>query len=353
MNRTLSGDILRVVLVFALVAFGMPQPLPAATADDAVAGYYFQNGRGIYHVDYGEMLSNAAAALEGTAEFTVTVRQARFFDEPLTVDEPFVFGSTPSTDDVVSLGSTEREVTDSTGIDLRHVDRWQEVVTWKVTGSDREITTSFRVGCDSISMTVPREFLGKDTEAVRPGAVAVIEANGVFAEIDVETVRGLAKAAKSGEALPELEALSGLEEIAESFDDLPRLVNGVTGLWVAEARARVDGPDELVPWGTAIAPQRCELECVACAGALLALVGSLIGLVAACGATVFSGGAAAVLCIAAFVGVGAAEMALMGSCAMCAACIEIPPLPPTPTDPCPCDDEEEDAEDCPCANSIP
>jgi len=353
MIRSLSGDVLRVVLVLALVAFGMPEPLPAAPTSDAAAGYYFQNGRGIYHVDYTDMLRNSAAVIEGSGEFTVTVRQARFFDEPLNVDRPFVFGDTPSTDDVVSLGSTGQEVAESTEIDLRRVDRWSEVVTWKVTGSDEEMTTSFRVGSDYVSMTVPRGFSSEDPEAFDASAVAVIEANGVFVEMDVERVRNLAKAVQSGEALPEVDAPGGFEEIAGSFGDLPKFVNGVTGFLVAETRARVDGPLQLVPWGAVMGPQRCELVCIACMGALLGLTASLIGLVAACGATVFSGGAAAVLCIAAFVGVGAAELVLMGSCAACGLCISHPPNSPMQTDPCPCDDEEGEEEDCPCANPFP
>jgi hypothetical protein len=350
MIRSLSGDILRVVLVFALVAFGMPEPLPAAPRTEMAAGYYFQNGHGIYHVDYTDMLSHAAAALEGSGEFTVTVRRAGFFDEPVTVEVPFVFGDNPSIDDVVSLGSTEQEVVDSTGVDLRRVDRWNEVATWRVTGSDDEMKVSFRVGADHVAMTVPREFSGDDPETFDAGAVAVIEANGVFVEMDAERVRSLASAVRSGEALPAVSAPEALEEIAGSFSDLPRFVNGVKGFLVAQTRARVDGPLQLVPWGAAMGPRRCEIECVSCVAALVAMVGSFVGLVAGCGATVATGGAAAALCVAAFLGLMATELVVMGSCAACGLCISPPPAPP-PSDRCPCDDEEE--ESCPCADSVP
>jgi hypothetical protein len=351
-SRSLGGVVLRVVLVFALVASGTPSPLPAAPSTDAPTGYYFRNGRGIYHVDYSEMLSNATAVLEGSGEFTVTVKRARFFDECLTCDDSFVFGSAPLMHDVERLGFTEREVEESTAVDLRYVDRWSDVVTWRVVGSDDRVTTSFRVGADLVAMTLPRGFSVEEPGEATARDVALIEVNGALAEIDGTVLRDLAEVVQSGKPISEINVPASLEDVADRISDVPRLVTGVTGLGVAESRARVDGPLQLVPWGPAIGSRACEVECMTCLGTLVGAVGAGIGLILACGSALVTGGSTAIACVMAFLGYQATHVAVFASCAACGDCMGAP-HPPPPTDPapeeCPCQGEE----DCPCSPPEP
>ena len=291
MNRSLIGGWFRVVLAFVLVVYGMPAS--AAEGPDESESFYFQNGEDVYHVDYSELLNRTREVLAGAGELSVIVKRAR-------------------------PGSRD------------------EVVRWSLAGTVSSVTSTYEIGLDTMTMTVPRELLG-EADADLDGLFATVEVNGYRTEIDAAVIRGLASGSVP-EAAGAADAFEGLEG---AFFDLPRFLNGVTGFLITELKAA--GEDRLQPISggdVLAAPSTCVPSCTTCAGALLSNIAIYFALVSSCGGALVTGGASLVACIGVFIGLEASHLLLMGACGACYSCVNPPsPTPPPDPDPCPCEGE--------------
>ncbi len=337
MNRSLIGDSLRVVLAFGLVVYGMPAP--AATAPVQDGNYYFQNGEGVYHVDYSDLLTRIDEALAGPGEISVVVKRARSSGRPAP-DAPFVFGDTPSADEIVTLGSAAADVEDRTGKRLDRVQDWDEVVTWSVKGAAETVTTTFTVGVDAVAMTVPRAMLRHDGDEILDGSVVTVEVNGVPTDIDATVFRDLV-------AKPTVAAADLVATVGGRIIDAEGFINGVTGFLAVEAKARVEGPLTLIAPDALSTPSSCVPSCTSCAGAAMSNIAMYFALISSCGGALVTGGTSLVVCIGVFLALEASHLLLFGACGACYECANpSPPPPPTSPDPEPCPCEGEPLCDC-------
>ena len=91
------------------------------------------------------------------------------------------------------------------------------------------VTSTFRVGADWISLTLPRSLLEPGQMELPANAVVTVEANGIGARLDAATLSALRAAegcALRGSAAEEARAFQAM---ADSFVDLPRFLNHVRG----------------------------------------------------------------------------------------------------------------------------
>jgi hypothetical protein len=292
-----------------------------AEAKELPEQLYVENGGRIFRMDLTDFLENYEQVAAGTGTLRITMSRAVLPGSPAAGGAPFTFPEgTP--DDLRRLGTTPDEVMRTTGIDLSRVGEWSEVVSYGFTSTETAFSISYRIGTDSFAMTVPKVVLQLAMDDLTPDVQASIEVNGVTEYIELSTFFELAAHMGVKGELPEgYEPPQSIAALALEFDDLTQMINGYQGFQFAghtlggHSVAADDEDDK---------DESCVRPCLECAGKLLASFGTAIALVAACGATVASGGTAAALCVAAFIAHQATHLIVLGSCADCYTCISEP-----------------------------
>jgi hypothetical protein len=295
--------------------------IPIAEARELPEQLYMENGGQIFRMDLTDFLKNYEQVAQGTGTLRITMSRAVLPGSPAAGGAPFTF-SEGTPDDLKRLGTTPDEVMRTTGIDLSRVEEWSEVVSYGFIATEREFSISYRIGTDSFVMTVPKVALQLAMKDLTPDVQAAIEVNGVTEYIEMSTFFELAAHMGVKGELPEgYEPPQSIAALAPRFDDLTQLINGYQGFQFAghaigDYSVAADDEDDK--------DESCVLPCLECAAKLLASIGTAIALVAACGATVASGGTAAALCVAAFIAHQATHIIILGSCADCHTCISDP-----------------------------
>jgi len=195
---------------------------------------------------------------------------------------------------------------------------WEELIAVDLSSDESTVFAEYRVGQDTVSLAVPRSWAESTSEVI-----AEVTVNGQYGELHLDG--GLAA------------ALADPQSTAAGSADLGFVLNDVEGFVAAvgsytslhatvSSRSAVtlgakDDDDGDGTSGGDVTLGGCGIPCLRCVGAFLGTIGSLIAIVAACGATVASGGIAAAACVGAFIGHNVAAMALMTSCASCGECL--------------------------------
>lgn len=326
---------LRFALAWIVSAVLVAGSLPAEASNDAGPAEaedvrFFEHGGDLFRLDYGDALVHGTAALRTTGEFSVLLSRAApgaSFDDSEWRRHGFALDEGLAAERFTDLGSDAPRALARAGRDTRAELRWEEVVRWTVTSAPGHVTSTFAVGPDRASLTVPRELLAVGASALPPDAAIVVEVNGIAARVDGALVEGLrALASCPGTPLP-AGASRELRALGESFIDLPRFMNHVQGYLAMETLARVKRALASVPRSEDPVLASCVSSCLSCAGSLLASAGAYIALVAACGSSLVTGGSTALICIAAFLGVQSSHLLVFGACASCVECGTEPDCP--------------------------
>jgi hypothetical protein len=321
-----------VLLSVAVTALGVP----FATASGATPGndgslprlVLIRNGDGLFRIDLSDVVANLDAVAAGAGSMTVSVEKARFAGEGPGEEVPiFAFddpdGPSTADFDILASGSTA------------DVLEWRPVVTATATGTPWSASVEIRVGADVMTVTVPRDMLGEDGLPIDVGPVEVT-VNGAAWQADPEFVARAARLLSEEGVVPGIEAPEGLLDLVESFHDRGRFVHAAAGLELILGALveRFGDP------GGVHRPAGCFLPCFGCGVALGGYGLSLVGLIAACGAT------AGAMCIVAFVGLTLGKFGVANACIGCGKCMSPPKevqlgdvSPELELDDCPCKGE--------------
>lgn len=334
-KRCRTRSVLAAVLSVLLAVGYLPAASGAEAGGSETEGVrYFGNGGQLFRLEYRDALRSGAAVLRGGGEFSVRVSRALFPSEAGESEwreQGFVFGEGRASGSIVDLGAAPSGALRRAGKETRRPSRWEEVVNWSVTSTPLTVTSTFRVGPDWMSLTLPRELLETGDAGLPEGLAVTVEANGIAARVEGADLQELGSRSACAGRRASLRESRALREMAESFVDLPRFMNQVRGYLEMERQARVGQVLGLVPDEEDPASSPCSTYCLSCAGSLLAGAGAYIALVAACGGSLVSGGTTIVLCVAAFLGVQSSHLLVFGSCARCVDCATEPS--------CPCENE--------------
>jgi len=322
--------VLVVVLSLLLAAGSLPaaslEPQRDRRADGA--RFYANLGQLFSLEGAGEAIGRGGIPVEGE-ELTLILRRAvhtSSADEAEWRERGFVFAEEGEAGRFLDLGPDRERALRATGRLVRPA-RWEEIVRWSGSAGEGRVTSTFRVGRDRVSVTLPRERIeGARAGESAAGGIVLIEANGTSARLD-ETVLQRARTGRlcgKGRGTSEERAL---RRIAASFVDLPRFLNHVRGYLEIDRHERVRQALALLPAGEETADSGCATPCLSCAGTLLASVSAYIALVSACGGTLVTGGTTAVLCIAAYLGLQGSHLVVFGSCGRCVECVREPDCP--------------------------
>lgn len=326
----LTRRVLVLALCAGLITAGVPRPAAAATlpTHDLDRFHVINDGQ-LFRMDFSDMLRGQAACLRGAGSFTVTLSRADFGRSPRTSrgGGPFSFGPDPLLD-VAPLGVGAVDVYIASGMDPREAIAWEEEVAWTVDGHAAGLTSTFRVGEDSLSLTLPWELIEAAPGELVDRPIARIELNGASATVDAALVQKFRAAVALGTELPESEIPDSLRAIGASLQKMPAFVNGVVGFMATQEQAAsyatlISAP----PLGSV---KSCWSPCLRCAGSLLTGLGAYAALIASCGGALVTGGATALACIASFLGVQGTHLIIFGSCGACVECAK--------DNPCPCED---------------
>ncbi len=260
--------------------------IPITAADDLPETLFVENGDQLFKIDLGDFLENYRRVATGTGSFHVTMSRAEY------------------------PGARE----------------WTEIVEYSFASTETTYSTSYQVGADTFTMTVPRAALQRSARDLPPNMAATIDVNGVIEYLDMATFHELAAhMSATGEIPDDYELPPSLANLALQFDDLTRLVDGYQAFHQATRTLRnrlphIQGKDD-----------SCTNHCMACAAMLLANVGTAAAVIAACGSALLTGGATLAGCIAAFIAHNVTHFMTFAACADCYICF----TEPDPAD-CPC-----------------
>jgi hypothetical protein len=288
LRGSLSSRLIAQALIFGLVAAGIPG-LPSNAGGEPTLGdpVYLSDGHSVLSLD--------AEALREVWRVIV----ARSGSRSLTL-----YAAPP----------TERH-----DAGFAAIDSWDPVITWTVSATAGGLTSTLGSGFDRVATTVPWNVNGGEGLLSDSGSQIEVEVNGVVVHLDAESLYDLQRAVLAGEVLSPESLPPGLERIAAAFHDLAGFVDHAQRLYLVESRVRGDAD-----WDGSLhpVPHGCASVCMGCAASMLVSVGAYLGLVAGCGGALVTGGATALACVAAFIGVQASHLAVFSSCGRCFDCAD-------------------------------
>jgi len=312
-------------LVLATIHALLPPPARAGEAVVTAQAFVFRDDDRIHHVDVSELVGLWAAMGSGSGEASLTLSVLRPDpgDPAPLAWPPLMVEAGHDLDAVVPLRPHETVgLLDAVGRPL-HPLAWDDVVTWSVAAGPTSVVSTLAAGEDEVAGEIARSCF--DPEVPLPPAEGWVElsVNGVGATIHADELRELRARLESGEAIDPETVPASLAALGDAFRDLPGFVNRVHRLYLADARLR--GGVLAVGLSSDGGESRCTALCLSCAGTLLLSIGAYVALIASCGGALVSGGATALACIAAFVGVQGSHFAMLGACGRCYACHDGPP----------------------------
>jgi hypothetical protein len=277
--------------------------LPHSAADGSTAttqdtaNHYILSGGEVLEFDAHQLRQAYADFGRKPASHRVTIRRT-WLAEPL----PHGYRDTPRE---ARFGPTA--VMDS-----------HEAVTWTIETTAQVITSTFRVGLDTASVTIPWAALRstpRELALVKPVEITI---NGIPTLVETQTYLSLRGRDFFPESTDHLGLPIELSRIEADFIDLQRFMRGVQAFFLVDSSLRRDDS-----WRTAVnlrAGSGCISICLGCAGSALAGAGAYAALIASCGGALITGGSTALLCIAAFLGVQATHVAMLSDCGRCYEC---------------------------------
>jgi hypothetical protein len=253
--------------------------IPTAAAQDLPETLFVESGGQTFRLDLTDFLANYEKVATGTGTFQVMMSRAA----------------------------------------LHGAREWTEVVEYTFTSTEAAYSTSYRVGPDTFTMTVPKVVLQRSAKDLPPNTAATIEVNGVVEYLDMATFHELAAHMSITGEIPESYDLpQSLSNLALEFEDLTQLIDGYQEFQSAARRLKNH------TLHVATKDDSCAKPCVSCAAMLLANIGTAAAVIAACGSAVATGGATVAACIAAFIAHNVTHFMTLGVCADCYLCVTEP-----------------------------
>jgi hypothetical protein len=292
--------------------------IPISKANDLPEMLYFENSGEIFKLDLTDFLENYEEVATATGTLQVIMSRAVFSGAPPPRAPIFVFSKgTPN--DFPVLGTTAREVLQASGLDIAAAQEWAEVVSYSFTSTEAAFISSYRVGADTFTMTVPKVALRLAMKDLTPDIQATVEVNGALTYVEMATFYELAAhMGVNGEIPRHYDLPQSISNLALEFEELTRLVNGYQGFQFAAHTLRnrslsVHSKDD-----------SCVDPCLECAATLVASIGTAVAIYAACGSAIFTGGATLAACVAAFIAHNVTHFMVLGTCADCYQCVTEP-----------------------------
>jgi hypothetical protein len=275
---------------------------PAASPGDG-SDYYLHKGEDVLQFDIRELRQAYGALGKSAASRSVTIRRGQF---------------------VGSAGLDQVGMPHVSRIEPANVRAWDEAVTWTIETTRQTVTSTFRSGLDTLSTAIPWAVLERDPQAIALGLPVEIDVNGVVTALDAQTYVKLQDHVLADVSQQnELDLPNELTRIGGDFFDLQQFMRGVDAFFVVDSTIRRD--DALQVATSTRASGSCVSICLGCAGSAVAGIGAYFALIAACGGALVTGGASALLCIAAFLGVQGTHVAMFGACGRCYECYTAAP----------------------------
>jgi hypothetical protein len=193
-----------------------------------------------------------------------------------------------------------------------------ETVTWTLETTSQAVTSALSVGFDTLSARIPWAVLEASPQELAFVPPVEININGIPTILDAQSYLALLARVSSGEIHGQLALPAELSRMDSDFVDLQRFIDGAVAFFLVDSTLRRDDS-----WRAAAmrpAGKSCVSICFGCAGSALGGVASYAALIASCGGALVTGGSTALLCIAAFLGVQAAHVAMLGACGRCYEC---------------------------------
>jgi hypothetical protein len=182
---------------------------------------------------------------------------------------------------------------------------WHERIHWSLSVDESWVRSSYRVGVDSVSLSLPVEWITQPGSPAGAYASARLEVNGLATPIPPEWLL------PSGAA--DTEALAGLER---DLRDRDRFFESYLEFETVFGALR----EEEAPPRSSSRKGSCFIACLRCGGSLVTYAGSTLALIAACGSALVSGGSTILICLGAFLGHEATMIMALGACAGCSMC---------------------------------
>lgn len=284
--------------------------VPAVQADqsDAIVSYVENEGE-LFRLDFSDFANvQLEDVSSGPASWQVTLDHA-VFPGGMSRPEYFVFGDPAETSQFIDRGIDPAAAAKAVGEDISTV-IWEQIAQLDVTSTRTRFVLRYTVQEDYLELSYPKSFMGLGVPE-DPSDVVSIEINGAVATLSKQLLY------KLGSGDPDtIEPMLGLfpasvTSTVEALVDPDGLMNVLVGFEYMALVTKLDNP---------LVPQSCFGVCLVCAGSLGVSLLGLASMVIACGGTLITGGATALLCIMAFVGTGFAAIIAIGSCVQCNEC---------------------------------
>jgi len=309
----MSRSPLAAVLCLALIGVGVPTrsaaSMAALAATEVPESVYVEIGEDLFHVDFTSVIANRSNVAGGSGSFTISVKKARLVDDD--AGAAFVLGDAPSMRDVRLLGSDPKRAASVTGIDLEAVRVWREVIAWTVTKSPSLTTTSFEVGLDRLSLSVPQSVidgnpLAGDTVDVTLNSFVVPLPPERYYRSVTDLLRGV----------PPADEDDLLLHLVGQFVDSGAFLNSYVGFELIAEKI----------FSTHAGGDGCVGPCMTCVASGLMSVASFFAVVGSCAAAVGSGGLIGPVCAAALLAHIGTNLTTISFCGICVDCLN--PDPP-------------------------
>lgn len=269
--------------------------------------------------DFKNKYKDFAAARDG--HFTIRLSKAIFSDSNSQL--LFPFSHPPVPEDVFVVGSTAKEVANSTGRNLGDVQAWEDLFSYTLTRTPTAVSATASAGPDTFSIVFPWEVVTRDVRDLPPDSLIGVSVNGTAVDLEPSVFFQLATTytAKRGD-LSDVRLPDSFGILSASFSAKSRFANAAQAFLFAVDK--IQKSYEIPPISGPL-NSGCVGPCLQCGGNLLLSLGTSLALIAACGGALATGGSTAALCVGAFIVHWGQQFVTIGSCLSCSDCMAAPP----------------------------
>jgi hypothetical protein len=265
-------------------------------ATDVPESAYVAIGGDMFHVDFRSVLANRSAVAAGSGTFSISVRKAVVAGA--AAGRAFDLGRAPTVEDVRPMQIDSNRA--------RGVRAWREVISWSLTRTPYVSTSTYEVGPDRLSLSIPQSVI--DGYPLEEDTVDV-EVNGVVSRIRPD--RYYRSVTDLLRGVPSEEEDDPLLPVAGQFVDGGSFVNAYIAFGLISARLISPHADE----------EDCSEPCLTCLISSASSVASFLAVATACAATGASAGLVGPVCAAALLAHMASNLATLSACGYCGHCL--------------------------------